>query len=716
VRMVGTLSDITTSKQTDADLRDREKRLSRVLEGSDQGYWDWNLQTNAFQVSARWESMLGFAPGEMNVNVDNWVGLVHPDDFPAAQLSIERHLAGQAPSHEVEMRVRAKDGGWKWIATNGRVVEWDRQGKPLMMSGTHTDITNRKQAELLQREALTVFTNSYEGIMVVNTQGQITRINPAFTRITGYEFHEVMGLKPKVLSSGRQSDSFYRDLWKSVQENRFWSGEIWNRKKSGEIYAQLLSISAVLDDAGVVQHYIGIFSDISQLKAHEAELDRVAHYDPLTGTPNRRLLADRLAQAIIRTNRSNLSLAVCYLDLDGFKAVNDQHGHAAGDLLLVAVTENIKQILRAEDTIARLGGDEFVLLLADIASPEECSQILERILQVVASPLHIAGSDVVVHASIGVSMYPQDQGDADSLLRHADQAMYHAKDSGKNRFHLFDPESDRKAQYHRALLDQVDNAIQHNELVLFYQPKVNLQTGEIIGVEALLRWQHPDRGLTSPGDFLPHVEGSSLVQSLGVWVMETALAQATQWLSAGRAMPVSINISAHHLLLPGFLDDLRMALARYPQVAAENLELEVLESAAIDDMDRAIDVLKQCHGMGVQLALDDFGTGYSSLTYLRKLPVDTLKIDQSFVRDMLKDAEDLDIVEGVIRLAAAFNRKIIAEGVETLAHGSALLRLGCQVAQGYGIARPMPAGQLLQWCTQWQHEKPWQNMGLPATT
>jgi diguanylate cyclase (GGDEF)-like protein/PAS domain S-box-containing protein len=710
LRLVGTLSDITKSKQIDAGIREREKRLSRVLEGSDQGYWDWNLQSSAFQVSARWETMLGFAPGEMDVSLNNWPACVHPDDYPAAMRSIERHLSGMAPAHEVEIRCRTKSNDWKWILTKGSIVEWDPQGKPLMMAGTHTDISERKRAELLQREALTVFANSYEGIMVVSPDLHITRVNPAFSRITGYEDHEVLGQSPKLLSSGKQSKVFYLEMWTSLQKNRYWAGEIWNRKKSGELYAQLLSISAVLDDAGAVQHYIGIFSDLSQIKAHQAELDRVANYDLLTDTPNRRLLVDRLAQAIERTSRGNLSLAVCYLDLDGFKAINDRFGHTVGDRLLVAVTENIRHILRTHDTIARIGGDEFVLLLADIGSPEECSQILERILQVVGSPLPYAGNTVVVHASIGVSLYPQDRGDADSLLRHADQAMYQAKDAGKNRFHLFDPESDRKAQLHRALLNQMHSAIDNNELLLYYQPKVDLTTGEIIGAEALLRWQHPSSGFMSPTEFLPHVEGSHLVQGLGIWVLGAALSQAAQWLAQGQAVAVSVNISAHHLLHPEFLNDLRRALATHPEVNPAWLELEVLESAAIDDMDQAIHVLKQCHALGVQLALDDFGTGYSSLTYLRKLPVDTLKIDQSFVRGMLKDDEDLDIVEGVISLALAFNRKVIAEGVETMAHGKTLVALGCRLAQGYGIARPMPAGQFLDWATGWAQEKPWLSM------
>jgi diguanylate cyclase (GGDEF)-like protein/PAS domain S-box-containing protein len=579
-----------------------------------------------------------------------------------------------------------------------------------MMSGTHTDIDERKALELSQREALTVFASSYEGIMVVDANRLITRVNPAFTRITGYQAEEVVGKSPRVLSSGRQDGDFYRDMWDCIRSTGFWSGEIWNRRKNGEVFAQILSISRVTDNDGAVQHYVGMFSDISQIKAHEAELDRVAHYDPLTGTPNRRLLADRLKQAIARTERSELSLAVCYLDLDGFKAINDLYGHAVGDKLLVAIAATLRQVLRTEDTLARLGGDEFVMLLSDIGSPEECSLILERILTSVKSPVEMEGSHVTVSASIGVSLYPQDHADADTLIRHADQAMYLAKEAGKNRFHLFDPESDRKAQVHRQFVDRLTAAMEREEFCLFYQPQIDLSNGQIIGLEALIRWQHPESGLLSPAEFLPHLRGTALERPLGVWVMNTALRQMQDWKTRGYDFHVSINVSASHLLSTEFLEDLGQALRNCPDISSHNLELEVLESTAIDDMDQAASVLYQCRAMGVRLALDDFGTGYSSLTYLRKLPFDQLKIDQSFVRDMLKDSEDLGIVEGVIRLAAAFNRSVIAEGVETLEHGAKLVQLGCKLAQGYGIARPMPPEHFADWANRWNADKAWLQM------
>jgi diguanylate cyclase (GGDEF)-like protein/PAS domain S-box-containing protein len=566
-------------------LRQSEQRLSRVLEGSDQGYWDWNLKTDRFQVSARWETMLGYAPGQMQVGTEQWPKLVHPDDWPVAMVSIERHLQGRSPSHEVEFRVKTKDEGWRWILTRGRIVTWAEDGTPLMMSGTHTDVT--------------------------------------------------------------------------------------------------------------------------QIKAHQAELDRVANYDSLTELPNRRLLADRLQQAILRSDRSGKLCVVGLLDLDGFKAINDQFGHEVGDQLLKGVAQNLQAVLRVDDTLSRLGGDEFVLLLSDVNSLDEGTQILDRVLAAVRSPVLACAQVFHVSASIGVSLYPGDTAVPDTLLRHADQAMVLAKQAGKNRYQMFDLEIDRLAQSHLEYLGVMQRALERDEFVLFYQPQVDLGSGEVIGAEALIRWQHPERGLLPPAEFLPHLRGGVQEQVFGEWVIETALTQIETWRKAGLEMKVSVNISANHLLQAEFSERLGQALSRHAAIAPSSLELEVLETAAIGDVQQAVEVLQRCKALGVRFALDDFGTGYSSLTYLRKLPVDTLKIDQSFVRDMLGDADDLSIVLGVIELAGAFHRQVIAEGVETLEHCVLLRSMGCPHAQGYGIARPMAAEKLPVWCQDWLESGAW---------
>jgi diguanylate cyclase (GGDEF)-like protein/PAS domain S-box-containing protein len=705
-------TDITERRHTEQALRSSEQRLARVLDGAEQGYWEWDLVTNHFQVSDRWKAMLGYAPHELQqVDPEHWAQLVHPQDLAAALASIERHRAGLAPLHEVEVRCRTRDGGWRWILTRGRIVSRADDGTPLLMSGTHTDITERKQYELARREAGVVFENSYEGIMVTDAAGLITKVNPAFTRITGYAEADVRGHRPQVLSSGRHEHQFYVDLWAALAQHGVWQGEIWNRRKDGELYAVLQSISVVRGEQDQIEHYVGVFADITLLKAHQAEVDRVANFDPLTGLPNRRLLTDRLQQALLRSRRSGRMCAVCLLDLDGFKAINDSHGHAIGDQVLIGIAEHLKTALRAPDTLARLGGDEFVLLLSDIGSAADCPLILDRVLQALNEPVNVDGLLLRTSASIGVSLYPADDADPDTLLRHADQAMYLAKQAGKNRYQLFDLDIDRRAQLSRDQLVRLRLALQQGEFVLHFQPKVDLVNGDVIGAEALIRWQHPERGLLLPGEFLPQLSGSDLERPLGEWVIDTALQQIETWAAAGLALKVSINVSAAHLLKTDFCDRLALALARHPGVQPADFELEVLETAAIEDMQQAVDILLRCMALGVVFSLDDFGTGYSSLSYLRKLPVHTLKIDQSFVRNMLTDPEDLGIVRSVIELASVFHRLVIAEGVETLQHGEMLRDLGCRYAQGYGIARPMPAADLPAWRTHWLLARTWRRMG-----
>ena len=700
-------TDITERRRAEMALRDSEQQLSRVLEGADQGYWDWDLQTNTFRVSARCETMLGYQPGEMQVDPAHWPQLVHPDDLHLARQSIQRHLAGEAPGHEAELRCKAKDGSWRWILTRGRVVQRGPEGAPLLMSGTHSDITQRKGLEHAQREAAVVFENCYEGIIVTDAQGLITKVNPAFTRITGYTEDEVLGQTPKLLSSGRHDAAFYRDFWAVLARHGAWHGEIWNHNKRGEIYAALQSVTVVRDDKGAAQHYVSVFSDITRSKEHESELDRVAHHDALTGLPNRSLLSDRLQQAILRADRHGRQSAVCLLDLDDFKAINDKHGPAVGDRFLVGVAENVRAVLRSEDTLARLGGDEFVALLSDVESAQVSAHMLDRILTAVQRPVLIGDLSLSTTASIGVSLYPADHVDPDTLLRHADHAMLLAKRGGKNRYQLFDREIDRLAQGRLELLQRLALALRRSEFELHYQPKVDLRGGEVIGAEALIRWRHPERGLLSPMAFLPQLQGSDLEQPLGEWVIEAALRQIEQWAEAGLAMKVSVNVSANHLMRPDFCERLAFRLAQHPSVSPSSLELEVLETAAIADIEQAVGILNECLALGVCFSLDDFGTGYSSLTYLRRLPVTMLKIDQSFVRDMLSNLEDLGIVQGVIQLAAAFHRDVIAEGVETLAHGAALRAMGCHLVQGYGIARPMPAADLPGWCRTWQRDGLW---------
>jgi diguanylate cyclase (GGDEF)-like protein/PAS domain S-box-containing protein len=636
-----------------------------------------------------------FAPLQHDLIGSTVQEILGPERYAVASPMIEEALQGQPQSYD-----------WQPFANVWQQVNYlptrDPQGRVNGYYVLGTDISERKRHEMLQREATAVFENSYEGIMVANAEGLVTRVNSAFTRITGYTQDEVVGQSPRMLSSGRHDARFYAEFWHSLNSVGVWRGEIWNRRKNGDLFAVLQSVAVVRDAKGAVLHYVSVFADISQIKAHEAELDKVANYDSLTHLPNRRLLSDRLKQALVRSDRTGKSTAICFLDLDGFKSINDQLGHAVGDQVLVGVAHHLSAVLRADDTLARLGGDEFVLLLSEIATTEECAQILDRVLDAARLAIEADGHVIGVSASIGVSLYPSDNSDPDLLLRHADMAMYLAKQAGKDRYQLFDTEIDRVAQSHRDFVVQMEAALQQQEFVLFYQPQVDLASGQVIGAEALIRWQHPVRGLLAPAEFLPHLNGSPLEAPLGEWVIATALAQMRNWKGLGLHAKVSVNISANHLLQPDFCARLTHALARYPDVEPAMLELEVLETAAIGDMQHAVEILQSCTELGVRFALDDFGTGYSSLTYLRKLPVHTLKIDQSFVRDMLVDPVDLGIVRGIIELAGIFGRQVVAEGVETMAHGSALGELGCHCVQGYGIARPMPADLFPAWCARWR--------------
>jgi diguanylate cyclase (GGDEF)-like protein len=454
---------------------------------------------------------------------------------------------------------------------------------------------------------------------------------------------------------------------------------------------------------------VALAHDAAERNRYQHELEFLAHHDALTQLPNRILLADRLVLAIARMQRAQRLLAIVYLDLDDFKPVNDTLGHKAGDQLLVMVAQRLKEHIRADDTVCRLGGDEFVLLLSDLGSIDECTQTIERLTRTLGKPYTLDRKLIYISASIGLTIYPFDDADADTLMRHADQAMYVAKQSGRNRYHLFDAEHDRQIQIQRSNRARIETALLQKEFVLFYQPKVDMRSGQVIGAEALIRWQHPEEGLLPPSRFLPEIEDSDFAIPLGEWVIAATLTQLAHWQTMGLRLRISVNISPRHLQAPNFTERLAVLLKQYPHVPPASLELEVVESAALENVVHVAAVIDACHALGVSFALDDFGTGYSSLSYFKRLHVDALKIDQSFVRDLLTDAEDHAIVEGVISLTRTFKRQVIAEGVESAEIGLALLELGCSIAQGYGIAKPMPATELPEWIARWQPYPQWRS-------
>lgn len=547
-----------------------------------------------------------------------------------------------------------------------------------------------------------LFDHAHEGMMILCDEGRVLRVNPAFSDVTGYAEADVVGRSLDMFAVEQHDVRFHAAIWSVLREEGVWRGGILGRRKSGEAFPLLLTLCAV--DTGRSSCYVGTFMDLSVLRTRQRELDHMTHYDALTCLPNRALFVDRLQVAMAQTRRSGRVLVICYLDLDCFKHINDAYGHAAGDRMLIEASVRLLGAVRAGDTVARLGGDEFALLMGDLPNVEECHPTLTRMLASLSEPMTIDGCAVQISASIGATVFPSDDCDPDTLLRHADQAMLIAKQKGRDGYHLFDADYDLRVRKRHADLERIRLALLRKELCLYFQPKVNLRTGRVVGAEALLRWMHPEHGLVLPGEFLPLVENTGLMAPIGEWVLDAAVEYWRRWRAAGLEIGVSVNIAASHLLHGDFLANLTARLGQ-GGMEPQHLELEILETTALEDLDKTFEVLAACRRLGVSISLDDFGIGYSSLAYLKRLPVNALKIDRSFVRDMLQDADDLAIIEGVIGLAQAFGKEVVAEGVETITHGKRLLRMGCGYAQGFGIARPMPGYALVDWAIGY-HDAP----------
>lgn len=610
-----------------------------------------------------------------------------------------------------ELQLTRQDGALLWVRLESIMAEDRATGVPVCR-GTLSDISRQKLAETDLKLAASVFEHSVEGIAITDADARIVEVNVALTQITGYRREEVLGRTPSIFKSRRQGPEFYEAMWHTLTTVGYWRGELWNRHKDGTLYPVLLAISAVRVEGIAFTHYVGFFTDISSLKRHQEQLERIAHFDVLTGIPNRFLLVDRMRQAIaLAKTRTHRLIAVCYLDLDGFKQINDSYGHETGDRLLMEMGVRFREQLRDGDTVARLGGDEFILLITDLERLEECEAVLQRTLAAVKRPVQIGEKPISVSASIGVSIYPMDDAAPDTLMRHADQAMYQAKQEGRNRYCFYDPDRDRSARERLETRQRIQQALEQREFVLHYQPKVDMRQGKVVGVEALLRWRHPERGLLPPSEFLPIIEGSDLIVALGDWVIGEVLRQLVDWSEEGLEVCASVNVAARHLQTANFVQRLQAQQAIYPGLPTGSLEIEVLETDAMADLSYASGVIEHCRKLGVNCALDDFGTGYSSLAYLRRLPANTIKIDASFVHDMLRDRENLAIVEGVIGLAHAFQRVVVAEGVENTEVGIMLVRMGCDLAQGYGIARPMPPDALPGWIAAWKPDPAWCTAG-----
>ena len=540
------------------------------------------------------------------------------------------------------------------------------------------------------------------------TTGSWLEVNDALCKMLGYSKEELM---QKTWVEVTHPD----DLEESSQAVlRILNGEAGDfelnkryvRKDGSVIYAHIAS-RGVHGPSGKVEYLVTIADDITEIKNHQNQLEHLIHHDPLTGLPNRVLLNDRLDMAVSGAKRVGGNIAVCFMDLDGFKPINDTYGHAMGDSLLIEVAKRLTSVSRSTDTVARLGGDEFILVLNGLSGEDECKHLLNRIMEIFSNPFQIDGHEIQISSSIGVAMYPDHVTDGSGLLRHADQAMYIAKQKGRSRIHFFDAVNDHLAQVRSEGLSRIEMALQNNELLLHYQPKINMRSGEVISMEALIRWQHPERGLLPPCEFLPLVENSEFEIRLSEWVIMQGMAQLDAWRKAGIDIRVSVNLPVRHLQSKGFVDFVLSAMSRYPDLKRPSITFEILETAALGDMGLAIRKMEECIKQGIRFSIDDFGTGYASLSYLRRLPASTIKIDQSFIRSMLDDADDLSIVKGVIGLADAFQKEVIAEGVETIEHGVKLLQMGCYLGQGYAISRPMNAKNVASWISEFKLPHEW---------
>ena len=554
-----------------------------------------------------------------------------------------------------------------------------------------------------------IFDNVKEGIVVTDPSGRIVRINRAYSQVTGYAEAEIRGKRPgDFLRSGVHGPEFYARMWSDIREKGHWQGEIWNRRKDGESFLEQLTITSVKNQTGEIINLVGVFGDITDLRRIEHKLKQLNHYDSLTNLPNRTLLTEQLTRLVLQASRAERIFCVVCLDLDHFKQINEKHGEDVGDRLLLEVANRLHGAVREGDTVGRQGGDEFVVIMSNLKDRRGMELALTRLRESLAMPYSVDGREISLSASMGATLYPDDNADADALLRHANQAMLEAKRSGRNCYQLFDPHQEENTRQRNAQRDRLNQALRQGELRLHYQPKVDLRSGQVIGAEALIRWQHPERGLLFPGSFLPIAEDNPLMVELGDWVIDTAIAQLAEWNAGGLDIAVSVNVAAIQLQQPDFTAKLEQALARHPGIPPGRLEMEILESSAMRDVEHTRQVIHHCRLLGVGAALDDFGTGYCSLSYLKQIPATTLKIDQSFVRTMLGKREDLGLVEGIISLAKIFDMAVVAEGMETPEHGVLLLRLGCDHAQGYGIAKPMPPEQVPDWIRDYVPHPSWQ--------
>ena len=670
-------------------LSETEQMYRELVESAQAIIWRAVPGGGFTYVSPEAESVLGFPRRAWTEEPTFWLDHMHPDDREWAP-EFCLHESEKLEAHSFDYRMIAADGRVVWLHDIVRVISTP-SGTPGELVGIMLDITARKEAESRLALAQQAFENTAEGLMITDANLKVLEINQGFVNITGYGREEIIGQSPAILSSGKHGESYYEAMWTTIKAEGRWMGEIWNRRKNGEVYPEWLSISEVRDAKGKVVNYVAVFTDITLRKQSEEQLHFLANHDALTGLPNRTLLQERIEHALKRVQRDHGRLAILFIDLDRFKVINDTLGHHAGDMLLQTAAERLQHCLRDSDTIARQGGDEFVVLIENFSDTQYLGNVARKIMHALEQPFFLMGQELFVSASIGISAYPEDGTDLHTLLKNADVAMYRAKERGKNTFQFYASESNVHSFERLALENSLRRALERNEFVLHYQPKVDLATNELVGAEALIRWNHPDLGLVHPAQFIPLAEETGLIVPIGAWVLREACRQNRAWQEAGMPLiGVAVNLSAHQFRDEGLRQTIAEALGTSGLPPAY-LELEITESMIMQNAERAIEILQRFRDMGTLVSIDDFGTGYSSLGYLKSFPIDSLKIDRSFVRDVPSDSDDVAITQAIIAMAHSLNLKVIAEGVENDEQLDFLREQGCDQVQGYLMSPPVSA-------------------------
>ncbi|QBF83480.1 EAL domain-containing protein [Shewanella maritima] len=680
-------------KEFETSIRASEERLKLALWASGDGMWDWNIKEDAV-----YRTNLSL-PIQIESENQLLIKNIHNEDKPKVQALLNQHLEGNSEFFEAEYRIESEPGKWIWLLDRGQVVERDNKNAPVRMAGTHKDITNRKVTENELKLSSQVLFSMNEAVVVGELDYRVRSVNPAFSRITGFKPKEVAGKHFLFLAMGKRSREFYQAVERQLLRHKHWAGEIKIRTKDRKGILAWLEINQVLDNKGETSHFVAVFTDITARKKAEEDLRVLANFDPLTGLPNRTLFQDRLNQALTKAHRANSIVALLFLDLDRFKHINDSMGHHIGDLLLKAVASRLQNSVREGDTVARLGGDEFTIVLEGVAKTKAATVIAEKVLHAFQTPFLLDDKTLTISPSIGISLYPNDATDTTNLTKYADTAMYHAKSLGRNNFQFYTEQLNKYATRHVQLEAGLKQAMSKEELYLVYQPKYDVKTQQIIGLEALLRWESPELGFISPAEFIPLAEETGMINQIGHWAINQACGQLAQWHQAGfEDISVAVNLSARQLKAD-IISTIEVALA-VSGLPASALELELTESMIMGNPQDSVDILSQLKALGLTIAVDDFGTGYSSLSYLKRFPIDTLKIDREFVRDITEDPDDAAITSAIITLAHSLELNVVAEGVETQAQLSFLKEDGCDQVQGFLLSKPLSPEDCLALLTE----------------